>query len=321
MELTNWIKGALLVLFGAFLWGTLVVSTKGAAHLDPLTVATIRSAMAALGCFAWFGLRNPRLLRVGSRRSLFWLFLYGGATCAFMYGGFTVALQSLSVAACEVIFYTFPLFTTCIGIFALRERPTAAQALACVLIVAGVFLMTSLTGPGEDGAGDAVTSLPLAGAAWAALSTAGMTIQSLVGRRNAQTGWMATETLFSYAQFFGFLWLALCKSATGDWSDLAGISPASWLLLSYMGFITTLMGYGAYNLGLRYVSAATASMLASFEMVTAVFLAALILGNIPTRGEVAGCLVILAALALGTRGAAAASGRTASDAVRQKATL
>ncbi|MDR1649015.1 MAG: DMT family transporter [Synergistaceae bacterium] len=313
MELTGWIKGALLVLFGAFLWGTLVVSTKGATHLDPLTIAVMRSGMAALGCFAWFGLRNPRLLRVGSRRSLFGLFLYGGATCAFMYGGFTVALRVLSVAACEVIFYTFPLFTTFIGVFALRERPTAAQSLACVLIVAGVFLMTSLTGPGES---SAAADLPLWGVAGAVLSMTGMTIQSLVGRRNAQMGWIPVETLFSYAQLFGFLWLALCKSATGDWSDIAGISPASWLLLGYMGFVTTLMGYGAYNLGLRYVSAATASMLASFEMVTAVVLAALVLGNVPTRGEVAGCLVILAALALGTRGAA--SGGAASDLTGRK---
>jgi drug/metabolite transporter (DMT)-like permease len=160
MKLKDWVKGSLLVLFGAFLWGTLVVVTKGASHLDPLTVASMRSAMSSLGCFAWFGFRNPGLLRVGSRRSLFLLFLYGGATCAFMYAGFTVALSLLSVAACEVIFFTFPLFTTFIGIFALRERPTAAQVCACFLIVAGVLLMTSLTGPGED---SPLASLPLPG--------------------------------------------------------------------------------------------------------------------------------------------------------------
>jgi drug/metabolite transporter (DMT)-like permease len=232
--------------------------------------------------------------------SLFLLFLYGGATCAFMYGGFTIALHLLSVAACEVIFYTFPLFTTFIGLFALRERPTAAQVIACGLLIAGVLLMTSLTGPGES---EARAALPLAGVAAAGLSMTGMTIQSLVGRRNAQMGWMPTETLFSYAHLFGFVWLVLWKSAAGGWADLAGVSPASWLLLVYIGFVATLMGYGAYNLGLRYISAATASMLASIEMITAVILAALVLGNVPTRGEVAGCLVILAALALGTRGA------------------
>jgi drug/metabolite transporter (DMT)-like permease len=233
--------------------------------------------------------------------SLFLLFLYGGATCAFMYGGFTVALRSLSVAASEVIFYTFPLFTTFIGIFALRERPTAAQAAACVLIVAGVFLMTSLPGSEESAPRAA---LPLSGVAAASLSMSGMTIQSLVGRKNAQKNWMPTETLFSYAQLFGLLWLAAYKSADTGWADLAHVSPASWLLLAYMGFAATLLGYGAYNLGLRYIRAATASMLASFEMITAVVLAAVVLDTVPARGEIAGCLVILAALALGTRGAA-----------------
>jgi drug/metabolite transporter (DMT)-like permease len=305
----------LLVLFGAFLWGTLVVVTKGASHLDPLTVAATRCAMSALGCFAWFGVRSPRLLRAGPR-TLFRLFLYGGATCAFMYGGFTVALRFLSVAACEVIFYTFPLFTTVLGIFVLKERPAAAQVFACVLIVAGVFLMTSLTGPEED---SPRAALPLAGVAAAVLSMSGMTIQSLVGRGNAQRGWLPAETLFSYAHLFGLLWLVLCKSATTGWADLARVSPASWLLLAYMGFVATLMGYGAYNLGLRYVSAATASMLASFEMVTAVVLAAAVLGTVPARGEIAGCLVILAALALGTRGAA--SGGAASRAAGRRTPL
>jgi drug/metabolite transporter (DMT)-like permease len=316
----------LLVLFGAFLWGTLVVVTKGASHLDPLTVAVMRCAMAALGCFAWFGFRNPRLLRVGpgSRAMpLFCLFLYGGATCAFMYAGFTIALRTLSVAACEVIFYTFPLFTTFLGIFVLRERPSAAQVFACVLIVSGVFLMTSLSGPGGSAPRAA---LPLAGVAGAALSMLGMTIQSLVGRGNAKKGWLPVETLFSYAHLFGLFWIVLCKSVFSGWGDLPRISAASWLLLAYMGFITTLLGYGAYNLGLRYVSAATASMLASFEMVTAVVLDAAVLKTVPTRGEIVGCLVILAALALGTRGAGssgagsgnAASSGAASDGAGQK---
>jgi drug/metabolite transporter (DMT)-like permease len=246
----------------------------------------------------WFGFRNPRILRVESRTALFWLCLYGGTTCAFMYAGFTIALQSLSVAACEVIFYTFPLFTTFLGIFVLKERPTALQVFACVLLVTGVSLMASLTGPVEGAPG---SGLPLQGAAAAALSMSGMTIQSLTARKNAKENWMPTETLYSYAQLFGFLWLALYKSAGTGWGDLASISPASWLLLAYIGFIATFIGYGAYNLGLRHINAATASMLASFEMITAVVLAAAVLKTMPTRGEIAGCLIILTALALGTR--------------------
>lgn len=296
MSLPNWAKGSLLVLFGAFLWGTLVVFTKGAAHLQPMTVATVRAGMAALGCFLWFGLKNPRILKVDGR-TLFLLFLYGGATAGFLYGGFTVALSYLSVATSEVIFFTFPLFTTLAGVVFLKERPTGAQLLSCLLIIVGVFSMTALTGEENK------ASFPFWGVAAAVLSLLGMTIQSLVGRKNAQKNWLPTEALFSYAQLFGFVWMALYKSLTTGWGDIPSVTPASWLLLCYMGFVSTLFGYGAYNLGLRYISAATASMLASFEMITAVTLTALFLKIIPTTAEVVGCAVILVALTLSTRSA------------------
>ncbi len=297
MRLPDWLKGSLLVLFGAFLWGTLVVATKGATQLQPQTVATVRAGLAALGCFLWFGFASPRILMVGPR-AFFFLLFYGGATAGFMYVGFTVALTYLSVATCEIIFYTFPLFTTLLGALILKERPTGMQIFACILIIVGVGCMTALTDPRN-----AQASWPLWGVAAASFSMVGMTIQSLVARKNARENRLPTATLFAWAQLFGFFWIVLYKSLTTGWSDLPHITPASWLLLAYMGFVTTLLGYGAYNLGLRYISAATASMLASFEMVVAVLLAAALLKAIPSTGEIAGCLVILAALVLSARSA------------------
>lgn len=267
--------------------------TKGATHLQPLTVATVRAGMAALGCFLWFGLSAPRVLKVGNR-ALWGLFLYGGVTVAFLYGGFTVALSYLSVATCEVIFFTFPLFTTLAGAVFLKERPSVAQIVACLMIIAGVFCMTALTEAGS-------ATYPFRGVLGAVLALLGMTIQSIVGRKNAQVNWLPTSALFSYAQLFGFVWMALYKTLTTGWGDVASIEPSSWLLLCYMGFISTLIGYGAYNLGLRFISAATASMLASFEMIVAVTLAALALGTVPSTGELLGCAMILCALVLSTR--------------------
>lgn len=300
MLLPNWLKGSLLVLFGAFLWGTLVVATKGAGHLEPLTVGTVRSGMSALGCFLGLLTIAPQTLKV-DRRQLVFLLFYGGATCGFLYGGFTVALSVLSVATSEIIFFTFPLFTTLLGIVVLGERPSKMQIVACLLIIAGVAAMTGMSG--DVPSNNIESSRYLLGLFAAGLSVAGMTTQSLAGRKNAEKNWMATPTLFAYAQLFGFFWMALCKTLTTGWGDLPDISASSWLLLSYMGFITTLMGYGAYNLGLRYISASTASMLASFEMITAVSLAALLLKEMPSSGEILGCCLIFAALVLSGRSA------------------
>ena len=104
----NWLKGSALVLFGAFLWGTLAAFSKEASTLHPVTGAAVRAFLAALGCFVWFGVRSPDVLKV-ELKDLALLFVYGGASAGFLYSGFMTALTYLSVAATEVIFYTFPL--------------------------------------------------------------------------------------------------------------------------------------------------------------------------------------------------------------------
>lgn len=292
----NWLKGSALVLFGAFLWGTLAAFSKEASTLHPVTGAVVRAFLAALGCFVWFGVRKSDILRV-SPRELAFLFVYGGASAGLLYGGFMTSLTYLSVAATEVIFYTFPLFTTFFGALLLKERPSVMQILAGVLILIGVLCMALL----EDS--PASVSFPLPGLAAALLSVLGMTVQSLTMRWNGRSGWLNPWTLFSWAQLFAFVWLALYKTLMLGWGDLPGISVGSWGLLLYLGFVVTLLGYGAYNLGLRYVRASTGSMLASFELVTAVVLAALLFHAVPSTGETLGCVIILVGLILSTRGA------------------
>ena len=298
MVLPNWLKGSLLVLLGAFLWGTLVTVTKGAAHLKPLTVATVRVALSAACGFLWFGLRSPALLRI-ERRDLNWVWFFGGLSAASLYGGFTVALRHLSVATTEVIFYTFPLFTSLGGAILLKERPTVVQIVSGLLILSGVACMAILSDS------DAQHSYSLVGIGTAVLSVFGMTAQSLLSRWNGREKRLPPWTLFTWGQLFCFFWLTLAKTLFEGWGDVAAISPASWALLLYMGVIATFVGYGVYNMGLVHVSAATGSMLASFEMVTAVALTALFLGTIPSRGELLGCCIILAALFMSARGARA----------------
>ena len=295
--ISNWAKGSSLVLFGAFLWGTLVVFTKGAAHLEPTTVAVVRGALSTGACFLWLGITKPHILKIESR--MFFPLFFCGLPAACMYMGFTIALKTLSVATCEIIFFTFPLFTTVLGIFILKERPTALQVVACFLILAGVVCMTVL----PEGHSEGDTPPSVVGFIGATLSMSGMTAQSLIGRRNAQKNWLSTETLFAYTQLFAFFWMVPYKALTAGWGDLPDILPASWLLMAYMGIIATFLAYGAYNLGLRYIHASTASMLASFEMVTAVTLAAAALGTWPTAGELVGCIVILTALVLSSQSA------------------
>ena len=290
-----------MVLLGAFLWGTMVVFTKGASHLMPLTIATVRVALSTASGFLFFSLRKPSMLRI-DLKDLRLVWFFGGFSVAFLYGGFTLALRTLSVATTEVIFFTFPLFTTLGGALLFREWPSPLQVLAGFVILSGVACMTLMTG----GEAESTSQRSAVGLGAAVLSVVGMTMQSLTSRWNGREKRLPPWTFFIWMQASGLFWLALAKTFLEGWGDLPTVSFDSWLLLLYLGVVTTFLGYGVYNLGLTFIRASTASMLASFELVTAVTLAAVILKTPPSRGELWGCVIILVGLCLSARGASEA---------------
>ena len=94
--------------------------------------------------------------------------------------------------------------------------------------------------------------------------------------------------------------MLLGKSVFIGWADIANFTPFLFSILLLQAISGSLIAYGLFYSALKYIPAATVSLLCTLEMVLAVALTAVTLGTVPTLREVVGCAVIISAIVIST---------------------
>lgn len=290
-------KGVLLVLLAGVLWGTMAPVGKALSlgRTDTITVVFSRAFLAGIASFLFMAWRAPQNLRLrASQLPLLSFYAIFGVSA--MYYGFFMSLNSLSVALAEVIFFSYPLLIALLSPLVTGEKPARVEIIGAVIIFFAVILavLPSLLSGG--------LSFSLEGLGWAALSALGMTLYSLFARMAAKGGHVPQGTLFVYGLLFGAVALGLGKTFSTGWADLASLTPtqAGWIL--YLGLGPTLVGYASFYLGLRLVTAATAAVIGTAELVTAFALSFFVMGSKVAPNELAaGALIILSIVLVSLR--------------------
>lgn len=286
-------KGISLVLLAGILWGTMAPVGKflSSQRTETMTVVFSRAFLAGISAFLFMAWRAPQNLRLRvSQVPLLSFYAVFGVSA--MYCGFFMALNFLSVALTEVIFFSYPLLIVLLSPFITREKPARVEILGAALIFLAVILavLPSLLSGG--------LSVSLKGLGWAALSAFGMTFYSLFARMTATGGRVPQGTLFVYGMLFGAVVMGLGKTVSTGWKDLASLSraQAGWIL--YLSLIATLLGYASFYLGLRHVTAATAGVIGTVELVTAFALSFFVLNQPVTLNELAAAALIIFSITL-----------------------
>jgi drug/metabolite transporter (DMT)-like permease len=286
-------KGVLLVLLAGILWGTMAPVGKALSlgRTDTMTVVFSRAFIAGVAAFLFMAWRAPQNLRLRvSQLPLLSFYAIFGVSA--MYCGFFMSLNSLSVALTEVIFFSYPLLIAVLSPFVTGEKPARVEVVGALIIFFAVILavLPSLLSGG--------LSFSLGGLGWAALSALGMTLYSLFARMAAKGGHVPQGTLFVYGMLFGAVVLGLGKTFSTGWGDLAYLTPgqAGWIL--YLSLGATLVGYASFYLGLRHVTAATAGVIGTAELVTAFALSFFVMGSTVAPNELAAAALIILSIAL-----------------------
>lgn len=261
---------------------------------DMLTVGFLRALIMTVGAGIVLWLFAPRYFKAG-RKQLFQISLLAGPCMVGIYAGFFFALQYLSVSMTMVVFFTHPLLTTIGSLIITRETPNRYQVVGALLTIAGVTVGVFPTG------GVLFETIHPVGLAWCLFAAVGLSLYSLFGRLSAQTGFVPQPTLFFYIQFFGVGWLALVKSFGTGWGDLLTLSAPEFGWILFVGLVGSLLGYSIYFYGLRTIQASTASIVSSIEIVTAILLSSILLGQHPAPREIAGALLIIMAIVFVSR--------------------
>ncbi|MDT0309889.1 EamA family transporter [Streptomyces sp. DSM 44917] len=293
-------RGLLLVALAAAAWGTAGAAAAlvfRAGGPGPLALTFWRSAAGCLLLLAVLALRPRRRrprpaapARPAARlRRAAGTALLGLAFTVFQ-AAYFAAVQATGLAVATVVTLgSGPVLIALLARPVLGERLGRAGALAVAGACAGLAVLTfgGAGGPGEVRPG---------GVALALLSAAGYAALTLHGRLRAagDGGDPLTTTLTS---------LALCAACLLPPAAAEGLLPAgadpvrSLVLTAYLAAVPTAAAYALYFTGLGAVKAATASLIAQIEPVTAALIAWLLLGERLTAGTIAGGLLLLGSVA------------------------
>lgn len=276
------------VLSAGTLWGVMGVFVRklGTYGFSPLQIACLRILFGAALFLMITGIFRRELLKIKLRdvglflgMGLLSLLLF--TVCYFT----TIHMASLSVAA--ILLYTSPIWVMLLSAVCFREKITGRKLLCAAMAFGGCVLVSGIGSAASLSPAVIVTGL---------LSAVGYGLYSIFGTFALRR--YPPLTVTTYAFLFGAAGaLVLCNPVEVAGIIRAAQNPGSLvLLLMVTAFVTAVMPYLLYTVGLNNLRASAAAIMASIEPVVATAAGALVFGEALTLPAFAGIALVLAAI-------------------------
>jgi drug/metabolite transporter (DMT)-like permease len=294
--------GYCLVVAAIVLWSVNATVAKilvDSAGLTPLRLAEVRGTGAAILLFGGVALLAPRTLRV-TRRELGYLAIFGICGLAFVHFFYFTAITHLDIGIALVIQYLAPVLVALWARFFVHEPVRRRLWYALALALAGLSLVAEVWSGGGTLNGVGVAAA-LAGAFAYALYI-------LMAEHSVRRGRDVFSLLawgFAFAALFWAVvqpWWSFPEGVlTSDASLLGRLDDyelSVWLLIAYVVVLGTVVPFILMITALRHIPATRATVVAMIEPVLAGLVAYAWLGEEISPEQIAGGLLVLAAIVL-----------------------
>lgn len=249
--------------------------------IGPVTIVFLRATSAFAILLAFTATARRDALRVNWRELPF-LALFGLVSIAAFYVVLIYAFRSASVGVTTVLLYLAPAFVTVVSALALREPLSASKLLALGCCLTGAILVA------EPWAGQGLR-VGVKGLVLGLLSALTYGSYSLLGKVGLRRH--RPLTLVLYGLGFGALGLLPIQVVAGT-ALPDGVALLVVALVT--GVVITLIPLGLYTAALNELPSSNAAIVASFEPVVAISLAALVLGEYLRPVQLLGAAAIVA---------------------------
>ncbi len=253
-------KGYGLVVAGAVALGMLgIVGRILYTEIDtPVTLVQYRAFFGTGVLLIGLLIFARPLLRIRKQDILFFA-VYGLLSIGLNSLCYFSAIQKIGISLSVVLLYTYPVFLMILSLFFLKEPLTGIKVFALIACIAGVILLVMHGGMGSGSVGRTGILYGLGAGFFSAL-------YSLFGKK-ALVRYQPAAVLF-YALLFGSLFFL-------SWGLFAGkiqvrFTSRTWFWLAVLGIGPSLMGYFLYTMGLQYLEASRAGVVATVEVLAAV---------------------------------------------------
>ena len=275
----RWI-GPLLIVISAISFGALPIFARlaYAAGATPTTVLLLRFVIAAIIMVC---VMIARRIPFPRKRVLLGLVLMGGVGYVGQSLAYFTALTLASAGLVALLLYLYPAIVTLLSALIFKERLTPLKLGAILLALAGTALTI-----GPTGSGSALGML--LGIASAVIYS----IYILVGSRiMPQTGVISSSTTVMIAAAIVYGGIVAVQGPAFP------VTPLGWAAIAAIALISTVLAIVTFFAGLKRIGPSRASAISTFEPITSVILAALVLGeSFNALQALGGCLILVAAL-------------------------
>lgn len=290
--------GALIawLLVMLLLWSLNYIAGKIALRtIDPISLATFRLDVAALVMLCIYFARRER---TPPQRKHWWAYVYLGFFGVILNQGlFTVGLNYTTSAHSAVIIAFGPVIILILARMLGQESLTAMKVLGMALSFAGVTLL-------EWEQGSPAHSPLLLGDLVTFGGTVGFAAYTVLGKKfAAEYDGVSMNTFMCVAAALMLLPVAIVQTvhltATNAWHTFGW---GGWLGLLYMAIGSSVGAYTIFYWALRHTTASRVGAMSYFQPVVVIVLAALFLGDHPSRYLLVGTALVLVGVVLAERG-------------------
>ncbi len=284
-------SGLLLAIIGTALFALKSIFIKFAYQqgVDTTTLLALRMLISLpfYLLMLWWMLRKPTTRKPVPRELLavmgLGFFGYYLASWMDMQG-----LNYISAQLERLTLYTYPLMTTLLGWFFLKEKITQRILLALVLTYSGVLLLYWHEASMEG----SHTGLGVALVAGAALS---FSVYVILGKKLINT--LGSRLFTSIAMLSSALFVFIHFSATHEFSDLV-ISQTAWVWAFLLAFVSTVIPSFMISEAIARLGAAKTSIVGTAGPVFTILLAVVLLGEPFGWFHLAGMLLVMYGVSL-----------------------
>jgi len=286
-NMKNKITAYLFIMGAAFCWGTGGVFTKmitpyGYTSLEMAFLKTLVGLiiLSAIGIFKnreMFKLEKARDLINIAGMSIFGYVLYAVA--------FIMTVNEMGVGMAAAMLYTKCIFVMIFSRFLFGSRITAQKAGAMLLTVLGCVCFSGIFSETE-------TVFTAKGVFWGITSGIGFAAYDVLGKKSLDK--YSTETV----NFYTFLISTAVTAVLANPAvSIAKVAQTNTLLLIVIyGVMVAALPYFLYNIGLSRVDASTASVVSTFELLTAAAAGVMLYNEELTVFKVLGIIFIIGAV-------------------------
>ncbi len=267
--------------------------------MPSLVIAAYRLVIASVVLVPLVAWRERAALRRMTARE--WgLAVVSGLCLGLHFGAWISSLAYTSVASSVVLVSTSPLFVAILATVFLRERLTRGVVSGLALTLVGALVVGGSDACGPTGCpplADFVRGPALYGDVLALVGAAAGAVYFSLGRALRPTLPLLVYIFVTY----GTAAVVLLATVLAARLPLSGYPASAYLWFVLLALVPQLLGHSAFNWALRYLPASYVSLMALGEPVATIALVAVLLGEVPSAGKLAGCALILLGLAVASR--------------------